>query len=140
MISSALATAFQCVPVAAAWDKTIPARCTNTSAFWLAYCIINIVTDLAILALPVREVMQLHQPLRERIALLTVFSLGALSVISYTRLFLSLTNVFISVTVCSVIRATAVAESTHNTSDITCKFHLTPWYHIRTSRSKGASN
>jgi len=74
------ATIFQCVPIAASWDKSVEAECTDSTAFWYAWCIINIVTDVAILALPVREVWQLQLPSREKIGLLAVFSLGALSV------------------------------------------------------------
>ena len=80
-LGATVATILQCIPIAASWDKSIHARCTDSIAFWLAWCVINIVTDVAILALPVREVLHLQLPRREKLGLLAVFSLGALLVL-----------------------------------------------------------
>jgi hypothetical protein len=80
-IGSLFATIFQCVPVAAFWDKGIKnPHCTDSTAFWYAYCIINILTNASILALPIREVSKLQLPRREKIGLMLVFLLGGLSV------------------------------------------------------------
>ena len=77
-VGSTFATIFQCWPVAAFWDKSVNARCTDSDAFWYAYGITNIITDAVIFALPVREITKLHLPRREKIGLLFVFALGAL--------------------------------------------------------------
>ncbi|KAL8920327.1 MAG: hypothetical protein Q9208_006298 [Pyrenodesmia sp. 3 TL-2023] len=104
-IGSTIATILQCIPTKAAWDKTVvDATCINSAAFWYAFAVINIITDAIILFLPVRQVLRLHLDRREKIGLLALFSLGAF------------------VTVSSVIRATAVANSTRNQSDITWNF------------------
>lgn len=77
-VGSTFATIFQCVPVAAFWDKSVKAHCTDSDAFWYAYGITNIITDAIIFTLPVREVTKLHLPRREKIGLIFVFALGAL--------------------------------------------------------------
>ncbi|EEH23269.2 hypothetical protein PABG_05480 [Paracoccidioides brasiliensis Pb03] len=89
-----LATIWQCHPMAAFWDKSIPAfRCADNHAFWLSYSVINIITDILILILPLQEVLRLQLRCRDKFALVLVFSLGA----------------FVCVT--SIIRATTVASS-----------------------------
>lgn len=81
-VGSVFATIFQCVPISAFWDKSvIRPRCIDSDAFWYAYGIINILTDAIILGLPVHEVMKLQLPRREKLGLLLVFLLGALSVV-----------------------------------------------------------
>ncbi|EHA26904.1 hypothetical protein ASPNIDRAFT_35665 [Aspergillus niger ATCC 1015] len=65
-LAGTLALAFQCRPVRAGFDKTIPdAKCysVNTSfAILMAQGVIMFVMDLAILALPLRRVWQLQMP------------------------------------------------------------------------------
>jgi hypothetical protein len=75
------ATIFQCVPVAVPWDKGIKDhRRTDSTAFWYAYCIMNILIDASILALPIREIVKLQLARRERRGLMLVVLLGAFSV------------------------------------------------------------
>ena len=75
------ATIFQCVPVNAYWDKSIKtAKCINSDAFWYAYAIINIVTDVWILALPMPQIRKLQLPRQEKLGVMMVFALGALLV------------------------------------------------------------
>ncbi|KAL8897016.1 MAG: hypothetical protein Q9207_007425 [Kuettlingeria erythrocarpa] len=86
-VGSTIATIAQCIPIAASWDKSVKdATCTDKAAFWYAFVIINIITDAIILFLPVRQVLQLHLDRREKIGLLALFSLGALSVITPIQL------------------------------------------------------
>ena len=79
-VGATIATLLQCIPLVGAWDKTITATCTNTATFWYAWAVINVVTDVALLLLPVREVLRLQLPRREKYGLLALFSLGILSV------------------------------------------------------------
>ena len=81
-IGSTIATILQCIPIGASWDKSIDATCINSTAFWHAFAVINILTDAIILFLPVREVLLLHLDRREKFGLLALFSLGALSVMT----------------------------------------------------------
>ncbi|EAW21056.1 uncharacterized protein NFIA_062170 [Aspergillus fischeri NRRL 181] len=56
-----LDTFFHCTLVDAYWGKTIMNKtCVNSKARWLSYAVINIVYDVAILALLVYPVSQLH--------------------------------------------------------------------------------
>ncbi|KAL9020024.1 MAG: hypothetical protein Q9185_002712 [Variospora sp. 1 TL-2023] len=103
-IGSVFATILQCIPIKASWNRDMEATCTNSASFWIAFAVINILTDAIILFLPMREVLHLQLGRREKIGLLALFSLGAF------------------VTASSVVRVTAVANSTHNLSDITWNF------------------
>ena len=74
--ASILATIFQCTPVQKVWIKTLPGTCTNTTAFFYTNAAFNIVTDIAIILLPVPIVVSLHLPLRQKIVLSFVFAVG----------------------------------------------------------------
>lgn len=79
--SAIMATILQCIPVNAYWDRSIKtAKCTNTDAFWYAYAIINIITDVMILVLPLWEIRKLHLPMQQRAGLMAIFAIGGLSV------------------------------------------------------------
>ncbi len=74
-----LATIFQCTPVSYFWDQTAEKHtCISQEPFWLAYTLINILTDVYVLALPIREVWALHLPNKDKIAILGVFFVGCL--------------------------------------------------------------
>lgn len=80
-IGTIMATIFQCVPVRASWDKSVKnPKCINKDAFWYAFAATNTITDFAIFLLPLRPVVLLQLPKREKIGLLAVFGVGALSV------------------------------------------------------------
>ncbi len=74
-----VATVFQCTPVSGFWNKSIKdLYCINSQSFWMSYALLNIITDFAILALPVTQVMKLRLPLLQKIGLTCIFALGAL--------------------------------------------------------------
>lgn len=82
-IAFVLVTIFQCTPIAAFWDKSIlkstpGSHCFDSEAFWFSYALINIFLDVIILVLPIREVVKLQLPWREKAELVAVFSLGVL--------------------------------------------------------------
>jgi hypothetical protein len=68
----------QCVPIAASWDNSIHAQCINKGVFWIAFAIMNILTDVLVLALPIPQIFRLHLKLREKLMLSGVFLLGGL--------------------------------------------------------------
>ena len=77
-ISFFVAVMFQCVPFAYNWDKTIPeGRCFNIFIFGQSSSIPNIVTDAAVLLLPIRTVMELKISIGRRIGLLLIFLTGS---------------------------------------------------------------
>ena len=77
--SVTLVTVFQCRPVAAFWNKTIPgAECVNISHFTVASGIMNLLTDILILCLPIRMVWGLNTTNTQKITLTGIFLLGSL--------------------------------------------------------------
>lgn len=78
-IGSIVATICQCIPIQASWDSSIIDKtCINSDAAWYQYGIINILTDVAILLLPIKPILELELRHRERLGVLGVFSLGFL--------------------------------------------------------------
>jgi len=106
-------TIFQCSPIAYAWDKTIvltnpKAHCLNANEFYIGNAVPNIVTDLAILSLPVHEVWRLHMRTGQKAAVMGMFLLGGL------------------VVVISIVRLISLFSLDLNSPDVTR--HLTvPW-------------
>ena len=77
-IGAIFATILQCIPVEGAWNPTINAVCIDTDQFWIAYAVVNILTDVMVLALPIPSIMGLHLRLRDRLLLCGVFLIGSL--------------------------------------------------------------
>jgi hypothetical protein len=77
-IATVFATVFQCVPFERSWNKTVAGTCIDSDMFWLANAILNISTDVIVLALPIHEVFKLQLKLQEKILLHSVFLLGGL--------------------------------------------------------------
>lgn len=74
-----LVTVFQCQPIASFWDKTIQTpKCVDSKSQWLSYAVINILSDVAILALPIYPISKLRLARAKKIALAVIFGLGAL--------------------------------------------------------------
>lgn len=69
---------FQCTPVARAWDIDIPGHCINLQLGFYCVALPNILTDIAILSLPIRSCWQLHRSVLYRLSLIGVFMLGIL--------------------------------------------------------------
>ncbi|KAF2465722.1 uncharacterized protein BDR25DRAFT_378393 [Lindgomyces ingoldianus] len=74
----------QCIPLHKMWDFTglVNGHCINTTAFFYFTSSFNIVTDIWILALPVKTLMSIQRPGREKAALIFVFGLGIFSCIA----------------------------------------------------------
>ena len=76
-----MACIFQCSPVRAAYDITIPTEeknCININAFYLANAAVNILTDFLTYTLPLRLVTRLHLPWRQKVGLAVMLCLGLL--------------------------------------------------------------
>lgn len=54
--------------------------CVNINAFYLSNAALNIITDLITYALPVRMILNLQAPFKQKIAVGVMFSLGFLYV------------------------------------------------------------
>ncbi|KAF3925748.1 hypothetical protein ABW20_dc0100335 [Dactylellina cionopaga] len=79
-IASSLALAFQCKPIAAAYDlfTKLDHKC-NGLAMYYAITSIGVASDIAILILPIPVVLKLQLPAYKKIAVLFLFSLGGLA-------------------------------------------------------------
>ncbi|KAL8898007.1 MAG: hypothetical protein Q9207_006914 [Kuettlingeria erythrocarpa] len=76
-VVSTFGAAFQCTPVAFLWDRSIPGgHCIDFSAFSRFTSIMNIVTDILILAMPIPIVWSLHLDKSKKIGVCAVFLLG----------------------------------------------------------------
>ncbi|CAD6563631.1 MAG: hypothetical protein ASARMPRED_000099 [Alectoria sarmentosa] len=77
-----------CNPVSGYWNRKIAANCVvNETPFFVGVAIPNILTDVALLLLPMPYVWQLHTTSSQKMALTGIFMLGSLvSIISIVRL------------------------------------------------------
>lgn len=69
---------FQCRPVSAAFHSTVPpsAKCTDIVTLYLSSSPVNIITDLAILFLPIPILTQMRLPYKQKVILVITFSFG----------------------------------------------------------------
>ncbi|KAL9620508.1 MAG: hypothetical protein Q9160_004977 [Pyrenula sp. 1 TL-2023] len=72
---------FACRPVRGFYDASVSAKCINDVRFYWATAILNIVTDMYILVLPMPIVWRLHTTMRRRLAISAIFMLGGLTFI-----------------------------------------------------------
>ncbi|KAF2268077.1 hypothetical protein CC78DRAFT_36125 [Lojkania enalia] len=77
-IAATLAFGFQCIPLDSLWTSPDGKgkRCIDISTLAMTSGIINILTDVAILVLPIRPLMKLKAPIMVRAGLLGTFLLG----------------------------------------------------------------
>ncbi|KAM5449378.1 hypothetical protein MaudCBS49596_004859 [Microsporum audouinii] len=84
-------TVFQCRPIKAYWDRSVPHKCIENAAWRVSYALLNVVTDFLIFLLPIRETMLLRSNIKDKIMLIFIFSLGlfccAVSIIRTTTIF-----------------------------------------------------
>ena len=78
-IALIFALIFGCNPIQKSWDLRITGgTCINRPAVYLSNGILNVATDFMILLLPVPMIKDLHMPLRQKILVAAVFSVGSL--------------------------------------------------------------
>ncbi|KAH7118463.1 hypothetical protein EDB81DRAFT_701539 [Dactylonectria macrodidyma] len=68
---------FQCNPINKAWLPWIDGTCIDLKGSFIGNAIPNIVTDVAILCMPIRQVWKLHVTLAQRLSLCFMFLLGS---------------------------------------------------------------
>ncbi|KAI4224930.1 MAG: hypothetical protein L6R36_004289 [Xanthoria steineri] len=75
-------TIFQCKPVSGFWNRTKPAICNvDSQKFFIGNAIPNILTDVALMVLPLPYIWQLNRSKSQKIALAGVFLLGGFVII-----------------------------------------------------------
>ncbi|KAA8569750.1 hypothetical protein EYC84_001333 [Monilinia fructicola] len=67
---------FQCNPVMAGWRQDVNGSCLSILTLYLASAPVNIITDLAILILPIPVLTGMSLPHRQKVILVFTFSLG----------------------------------------------------------------
>lgn len=77
-VASVGATVFQCVPIQAAWDRSAAegATCIDSASFWVAYAVMNVLTDVLVLVLPIPPLVKLQMGWRSKVMLLIAFGFG----------------------------------------------------------------
>ncbi|KAI0107963.1 hypothetical protein F4776DRAFT_416780 [Hypoxylon sp. NC0597] len=77
MFTTVFAIIFQCIPIEFNWDTSIPGgHCINIGQMALATSILNVLTDVAILLLPLPLVWKLNVSPKRRSGLILLFGLG----------------------------------------------------------------
>jgi hypothetical protein len=66
-----------CVPIAKMWDRSIGGYCHPHSVWW-ALTYLHIITDFMIFIIPIPVVVTMTIPMRQKVGLLAVFTLGLL--------------------------------------------------------------
>ncbi|CEL11520.1 hypothetical protein ASPCAL14622 [Aspergillus calidoustus] len=69
-----LIAGLQCIPLSDLWNGG--SSCINPQPPWFGFSIVNVVTDVAILALPVKPVLSLHLKLSRKLQVLGMFLTG----------------------------------------------------------------
>ncbi|EKG18773.1 hypothetical protein MPH_03999 [Macrophomina phaseolina MS6] len=67
---------FQCNPIKKSWLPTTPGTCIDLKAAFIGNAIPNIITDVLILMLPVRQIWKLQMHFAQRLSLIAMFLLG----------------------------------------------------------------
>jgi len=79
LTASVPATVFQCRPVAAAWDFSLPQDgCYSFVNFLYASTAVNITTDLLLCTAPIPLLWELRLPVRQKMLISFLFFLGGL--------------------------------------------------------------
>lgn len=77
-VSGAGVSIGQCVPIAFAWDPTIPGgSCVNYGLLVLIAGVLNVVTDLVILVLPIPSVLRLQISKQKKYLIIFTFAMGS---------------------------------------------------------------
>jgi hypothetical protein len=112
-----------CVPVAKFWNHDLPGSCLSFEAVWFFNASMNIATDVTLLILPMPLLAQLQLPRMQKIALMGVFAIGILYVL--TRLFACLKLTTISVVITSILRLSSL-RTVAMSPDTSCMPHQSP--------------
>jgi hypothetical protein len=119
-ISGVLVTSLQCDPISAVWDFELDADCIDPVAFSLAIALSGVLTDLIVLVLPLQMVWRLHLPIRKKLVLSVIFSLGSLYAREPFPWAFRRDSNFFSVCVASVMRIVSLNELDGDDLSCTC--------------------
>lgn len=81
-ISLSFATIFSCHPVQGYWTFTNTDHCTDEGIRLLVISVVNIVTDLVVIGIPMGAFWRLQIPIRQKIILFALLSLGLVATVA----------------------------------------------------------
>ncbi|MCJ1396740.1 hypothetical protein MMC18_009632, partial [Xylographa bjoerkii] len=88
---------FSCNPMNAFWNFQLQGTpgvyCINFQAFYISVAVPNLLTDVLILGMPIRQVWKLHMDRRSKIALTFIFLLGSFVIVASIVRLVSLTQI-----------------------------------------------
>ena len=130
----------QCLPIRYYWQRTGQGYCIHLIRFNIALASINLVTDVAVLILPIPAIWRLQLPKSKKIGLSAVFLAGLLYVVSSSVFEMHKgernTDFIRSVCIASVIRLKTLTGI--DAKDITCQsqsLHISHFYCMRLTYS-----
>jgi hypothetical protein len=69
---------FPCTPIKKIWNITITeGSCIDRTPVFMATAVLNMITDVLLLILPIPMVVKLHMPRAQKTALICAFSIGS---------------------------------------------------------------
>ena len=72
-----------CRPIAAAWNPLVPdADCLDRPVIYMVAAAIGVVTNLLLFVVPMRTVMRLSVPMRQKLGLFGLFAVGLVTVVT----------------------------------------------------------
>ncbi|KAF2830572.1 hypothetical protein CC86DRAFT_434372 [Ophiobolus disseminans] len=77
-IGTVASSIFSCVPIKTFWTRDPSAKCLNQSAMWFTNAAWNIITDFALIILPIPIIRSLNLGRKQKIALISIFAVGGL--------------------------------------------------------------
>ncbi|KAF2799237.1 hypothetical protein K505DRAFT_266182 [Melanomma pulvis-pyrius CBS 109.77] len=81
-IIESLVAIFQCKPVAFQWNKNLEGTCIDQIAYYRYVRVPNVVHDIVMLVLPMPVVWKMQIAVRQKLALICIFSLGSIGCIA----------------------------------------------------------
>ncbi|WPG98186.1 Hypothetical protein R9X50_00097200 [Acrodontium crateriforme] len=112
---------FQCQPIAAFWDPSMPHSCFKSVPWWLSYAIIQITTDFILLLLPLSQVWSMSLTTNQKVGVCFLFSSG------------------LAATATSIIRLTTLSASANNPDPTYGPIPATLWAEIEANTAIIAS-
>jgi hypothetical protein len=75
-VSDILAGFLICRPIARNWDLSLPGTCGSQPNFYFSMGVINLITDAAIIILPIPYLLRLRLAMRKKILAIAMLSIG----------------------------------------------------------------
>lgn len=69
---------FSCTPVQKFWNRPLPGTCVKAGVYYYITIAMNIITDIAIVIIPIPALLKLNIPTNQKYGLIFAFALGGL--------------------------------------------------------------